>query len=375
MESTGWMGAAQAARRCAAALLMTGAAALLPAAADAAQLGVLVLPAQGDDEPVTVYYPTDSPAAPLRHGFHTLLAADRGQPARGNGRLVVISHGTGGGHFVHTDLAQALVAEGFVVAVPLHKGDNWRDHRVGTFDSVKRRPQEVSRAIDAVGRDPRLAPLLSLDRVGVYGMSAGGFTALAMAGGRWSPQRFVQHCDVHLAEDFQFCTGVITQLTGGWLDRLKLRVARWEIHRRFDDDRETYGHVDPRVASVVAAVPAAAPFDLATLAEPRVPLGLVTMNGDRWLRPVFHAEAVLAACRTCERVAHLEQGGHGAMLSPLPPGLDGVLGEMLNDPPGFDRAALPDVDRRIVGYFLRTLQVGSEGLEAQPPVPPSMGLP
>jgi hypothetical protein len=99
------------------------------------------------------------------------------------------------------------------------------------------------------------------------------------------------------------------------------------------------------------------------------------MNGDRWLRPVLHAEAVLAACRACERVAHLEQGGHGAMLSPLPPGLDGVLGEMLNDPPGFDRAALPDVDRRIVGYFLRTLQVGSEGLEAQPPVPPSMGLP
>lgn len=374
MEATGWMAAAQAARRRAMALAIMGAAGLLPVAAGAAQLGVLELPAQGDDEPVTVYYPTDSPAGPLRHGYHTLVAADRGAPVKGNGRLIVISHGTGGGPYAHTNLARALVEAGYVVAVPLHKGDNWRDHRVGTFDSVKRRPQEVSRAIDAVGRDPRLSTLLGLDRVGVYGMSAGGFTALALAGGRWSPQRFVQHCDAHLPEDFHFCTGVITQLTGGWLDGLKLRIARWEIHRRFDDDQAVYGHVDPRIASVVAAVPAAAPFDLATLAEPRVPLGLVTMAGDRWLRPPFHAEAVLAACRTCERVAHLENGGHGALLSPLPPGLDGVLGEMLNDPPGFDRTVLPEVDRRIVAYFARTLGASADVAPA-PSISASMRLP
>jgi predicted dienelactone hydrolase len=333
--------------------LMALAAAMPPAAA--ANLGVTVLPAQGDDEPVTVYYPTGSAAGALRHGFYTLHAAADGEAARGNGRLVVVSHGTGGGPFVHTDLARTLVDAGFVVAVPLHKGDNWRDHRPGRMDSLKRRPLEVSRAIDAVGRDRRFAPLLQLDQVGVYGMSAGGFTALTLAGGRWSPQRFISHCEAHLAEDFQFCVGVVTRLTGGWLDRLKLWVARHEIHRRFDDDREVYGHTDPRVAAVVAAVPAAAPIDLATLARPAVPLGLVTMGQDRWLKPVFHSEAVLAACPGCERVAHLEDGGHGAMLSPLPPGLDGVLGEMLNDPEGFDRGRLPEVDRRIAGFFRRML--------------------
>jgi len=54
-------------------------------------------------------------------------------------------------------------------------------------DSWKRRPAEVSRAIDAVGQDARFAPLLALDKVGMYGMSAGGHTALSLAGGRWSP--------------------------------------------------------------------------------------------------------------------------------------------------------------------------------------------
>ena len=317
----------------------------------AATLGVATLAAQGDDEPVTVYYPTNSDATNVRHGFYLLSAAADGTPVRGNGRLVVVSHGTGGGNFVHTDLARTLVDAGFVVAMPLHKGDNWRDHRTGNFDSPKRRPLEVSRAIDAVARDARFAPLLQLDKVGVYGMSAGGFTALTLAGGRWSAQQFIKHCDAHLAEDFQFCTGVFTKLSGGWLDGFKKWFARHEIHRRFDDDHAVYAHTDPRVAAVVAAVPAAAAIDLASLAKPVVPLGLVTMGQDRWLVPAFHGEAVLAACTPCQRVAHLDTGGHGAMLAPLPPELGGVLGEMLNDPPGFDRGALPEVDRRIAAFF------------------------
>jgi hypothetical protein len=43
------------------------------------------------------------------------------------------------------------------------------------------------------------------------------------------------------------------------------------------------------------------------------------------------------------------------MLSPMPPGLDGLAGEVLNDPPGFDRSALPAVDRAITDFFRRQL--------------------
>jgi predicted dienelactone hydrolase len=346
------LGAALAALATAAigALVLAGAA---PAAA--ATLGHAVLPATTDDEPMTVFYPSRSPAGPLRLGFVTLTAAPDGEPEAGNGRLVVVSHGTGGGVPVHTALARTLVEQGFTVAIPLHRGDHTADHRTGTFDSIRRRPAEVSRAIDRIGQDPRWAGRLRLGRVGVYGMSAGGFTALVLAGGRWSPQRFVDHCDRHLAADFQFCTGVITRLTGGWLDGLKLAVARAEIRRRFGGDTVEQGHTDPRIAAIVAAVPAAAPIDLATLARPVAALGLVTMGQDRWLVPAFHGEAVLAACPRCERVGHLDDGGHGAMLAPPPPGLGGVLGDLLNDPPGFDRTRLPAVDRAIAGFFERQL--------------------
>jgi hypothetical protein len=64
---------------------------------------------------------------------------------------------------------------------------------------------------------------------------------------------------------------------------------------------------------------------------------------------------VLQACAPCELLAALPQAGHGALLSPLPPGLTGRVGELLNDPPGFDRSQMAEVDRRIVGYFQRHL--------------------
>jgi hypothetical protein len=55
------------------------------------------------------------------------------------------------------------------------------------------------------------------------------------------------------------------------------------------------------------------------------------------------------------RIADVPNGGHGALLSPLPPGLTGLVGDLLNDPRGFDRAVLPDIDRKIVEFFRKHL--------------------
>src|SRR5262249_61278955 len=111
----------------------------------------------------------------------------------------------------------------------------------------------------------------------------------------------------------------------------------------------------PRMAAGVAGVPFAADFDMTSLAVPHVPLGMVTARQDKWLIPRFHSDAVLQACPTCERLADLANGGHGALVSPLPPGLSGLLGELMNHPPGFDPALLPEVDRKITAFFRKHL--------------------
>ncbi len=305
--------------------------------------------------PVSVYYPTEAPDQRVQRGAMVLQLALDAQPRAGNGRLVLISHGSGGSPWVHADLARRLVEAGFVVAMPEHRADNYKDPSNPGPDSWAQRPAEMSRAIDAMAADPRFAPHLQLDKVGAYGGSAGGHTVLTLAGGQWSAAGFARHCQAHLAEDFPACVGLATSLTGGVADGLKLWLARLIINLRFNDARPM-AYSDARIAAAVASVPAAADFEMSSLAQPRMPLGLVTARRDRWLSPQWHSDAVLRACGDrCEWLADFAEGGHGVMLSPLPPGLTGRLGELLNDPPGFERAQLEAVDRKIVAFMQRHL--------------------
>lgn len=304
---------------------------------------------------VTVLYPSGAPEHPVRTGWmHTPLAQD-GPPAQGNGRLVVISHGSGGGPWVHLDLARRLVTAGFVVAFPQHHRDHSGDSSDPGPNSWTLRPDEVRQAIDTVLADGRWDDL-DASRVGLYGGSAGGHTALSLAGGRWSPARFEQHCSAHLDEDFAACSGLYVALKGNGLDGLKRWAVRQVIRWRFADDARLRDNHDSRIGAIVAAVPFAADFDPDSLRQPRVPMGLVNALQDRWLTPRFHGLRVALACVSCEDLGTLPDAGHSAMLSPLPPLGNNLVGDLLSDPPGFDRKnQLPLVDARIVDFFRRHL--------------------
>ncbi len=339
-------------------LLAAGLLALAAAGDSHAGTGLAELPGPQGDGPVTVFYPSSGADQAVQRGPFSLQLAPGGQAAEGNRRLVIITHGSGGSPWVHTDLARAFVAAGFVVALPEHAGDNYKDPSTPGPESWKRRPAEVSRAIDAVAQDARLAPLVDTDKVGVFGGSAGGHTALTLAGGHWSPARFRQHCEAHIAEDFSSCVGFVTRLNGNLLDGLKKAVALGVIRQRFDDATDQ-AYSDPRVQAAIAFVPFAADFDMATLATPRIPLGLITAGLDINQVPRFHSSAVLAACQDrCTLVAHLPGASHGAMLSPMPPLhlLGTVHQQLLGDPPGFDRSVLVQVDAKVVAFFAHHLQ-------------------
>lgn len=343
------------------AVLVGGVIALAGSGAGATSLGVTELPTTPAGGAVTVFYPTDEPARLQRRGAFELALAPEAAPGTGNGRLVAISHGSGGGPWVFATLAQALVDAGFTVALPLHAGDNWSDPGHPGPDSWKQRPAEISLAIDRVAADPRFAAL-RLDRVGAFGMSAGGHTMLSLAGGVWSPERFRQHCEQHLQEDFHSCVGLATQLRGNAWDGLKLWVAQRVLNWRFAD-ATPQTHEDGRIAAVVAGVPFAADFDPDSLAHLRVPLALITASDDRWLLPRFHSDRVLAACARCERLAELRGAGHGALLAPAPPAavLDELEQALIGDPPGFDRPAAEALwVGRTVAFFQRQLLAPSD---------------
>jgi len=339
-------------------LLLAALTSLLASAnhAQSSNLGFTQL-TQDDGGSTTVFYPTSATEAPVTQGPFELSWAKDASPARGNGRLIVISHGSGGSPWVHTDLARALVARGFVVALPQHHGDNYVDPSSPGPESWIKRPYEVSKAIDLVANDPRLSAHLSLDSVGVFGGSAGGHTALSLAGGEWSPARFRDHCDRNIEVDFSSCVGFTTLLNGNWLDRIKVWVARRIISWRFSNDT-AQRYVDPRVKASVAMVPFAADFVPQSLAEPRVPLGLVIAAKDVNQIPALHVEAIRKVCEPrCQVIMYLPDAGHGAMLSPMPPLQQGsVASHLLSDPPSFDRAlTLPLLHSHIAEFFNKTL--------------------
>jgi len=273
---------------------------------------------------------------------------------RGNGRLIVVSPGSGGSPWVHSDLARALVESGFVVAVPSTGGDNYKDLSAVGPESWKRRPAEMSRANRRCGTGSALRPA-SRARQGRHVRHVRGRAHGAEPRGRPLVAGAIQgYCEAHIAEDFYSCVGLATRLNGDFLDGMKKTIALAVIRWRFED-ATLYAHADRASPPIVAGVPYAADFDMGSLAAPRVPLALVTARQDKWLLPRFHSDRVLKACAACERLGDFPSGGHGALLSPLPPGRSGVGAELMNDPPGFDRSALPGMNRRIAAFFRKHL--------------------
>jgi predicted dienelactone hydrolase len=312
--------------------------------------GMAVINSNANAQPVTVFYPSNSASVEIKRGpFNVQLAID-GQPVPGNRRLVVFSHGSGGAPWPMTDLVRSFVEAGYTVAMPEHEGDNSRDMRLQGPSSWKMRPQEVTMAIDAVQQDKRFASLIDFDHSGVYGTSAGGLTALVLAGGKWSPANFKRYCLANMADDFAACVGLIVQLKGDWGDAIKLTVASW-VHRLWFGDETLYGHQDPRVRAVLSSMPMAVPFDLTTLAKPAIATGLVIAGRDQWLAPSAHVRAVQAACTTCTVVLDLPEAGHGSLFSPWPAELAQSFTPMLADPPGFIRADLPTQYKKMVAFF------------------------
>ncbi len=319
-----------------------------------AQTGMLEL--KGAAMPITLVYPTAAVAPQQSLGPFNIKAALGAAPAKGNGRLIVLSHGSGGSAITSFDLASTLAAAGFVVASPEHQGDNWRDQKLAGPESWKLRPLEVSKTIDAVMADPRFAPLLDARKVGVHGMSAGGVSALAQAGGQWSMGSLVRHCAANHVADVGFCLyGLRTPEERE--TRLKSYTIPGGVPAAFDSQHGGPAERDARVAAVAASVPLSAIFTDASLAAIRIPVGILEATDDELLLPRFHSSRVLKACGSCTALGALTGANHFDVLSPWPEAIGQPLAYLGGGAASskFDRTRLPANYQRIAAFFTQHL--------------------
>jgi hypothetical protein len=142
-----------------------------------------------------VWYPSEAPAFSQPIGLYQQSVAVGGAVAGRNLPLIVMSHGSGGSFEGHYDTAAVLAEAGFVAAAVTHTGDNYRDH--SGFTRVENRPRHIKALVDFMLASWPHHDLLDPARIGMFGFSAGGFTALVTVGGIPDLARVAPYCIAH----------------------------------------------------------------------------------------------------------------------------------------------------------------------------------
>ena len=279
-----------------------------------------------------LWYPTDGNAGETTIGPFTMSATRNAPVSEGRYGIVLLSHGTGGGRLNHRDTAIRLAESGYIVAAPEHAGDSWRDGRFsGTSENWSRRPRQLSAVLDRVLGDAESGPHIDPARIGVVGHSAGGYTALALIGGRADMALLAKHCTRHRDEDPEFCT-----------------YGRPGGH----DDEPIPDLTDRRIGAVVAVAPVGALFGEGAFASVTVPAQIHLLRGDRVLRRPWHADNIMRSMGDNARLVVHPKAHHFAFISPFPAALVDQVGPPARDPAGFDRRAfLSRINEQIVRFF------------------------
>jgi predicted dienelactone hydrolase len=176
-------------------VMATACLALALPAASAAEAGFrqMTVERAAEEKPghAALYYPTADAARVIPMGPFPQNVAINGAPRSQFKGLIVISHGTVSTLIGFATLAQALARNGYLVAAVEHVGDTWQDQSLRATPAryFAERPRQVSRVIDTVLADPQWRTRIATSAdghplIGAVGHSAGGYTVLALAGGK-----------------------------------------------------------------------------------------------------------------------------------------------------------------------------------------------
>lgn len=180
-----------------------------------------------------LWYPTDA-VGPMTYDFEskvwvgTQIVKDA-EFAAGRFPLVVLSHGMFGNAFNQAWLAGALAQQGYIVAAISHPGTSTWSRDPDQTRQLWERPKDISRLIDHTTTSPTLSKHVDADRIFMAGHSLGGFTAVALAGGRYDAAKLKE-----------FCAGVPGELACGILDHWKIAQTpadRAEMEADLSDPR------------------------------------------------------------------------------------------------------------------------------------------
>jgi predicted dienelactone hydrolase len=285
--------------------------------------------ADGRKIPVMIFYPTNATPKWTWLGAAAVKIAPNGPTSGKNLPLVVISHGTGATSLSHIDTALALAEAGYVVAAPMHPGDNYQDQsKVGTAGWIEDRARQLKLVTDFMLGNWTGRADLDPTRVGIFGYSAGGAAALMDIGGRLDLTQVREQCALHPEFVCQLMKPAPASSSGS-------------------------SAPDTRVKAAVLVAPGLGfGFTTNSLSKITVPVQLWAGTADTNVPPATNAEFIARSLSTKPDLELVQGAGHFSFLASC-----GVLKPLLppmlcNDPAPFDRNAFQKrFNRQIVKFF------------------------
>ncbi|NJR75112.1 MAG: alpha/beta fold hydrolase [Scytonema sp. CRU_2_7] len=203
--------------------------------------------------------------------------------------VIVISHGLGSDSSNFEYLAIHLASHGFAVVVPNHPGSDTKQLRsllngstseVAQADEFKNRPLDVEYILNQLEQrsrtDARFKGRLNLQKVGVFGQSFGGYTALALAGAKINFDQLQKDCHPKALRD----TWNLSLL-------LQCQALKWH-----GNDSKEYNFRDERVKAVIAVNPMTSSiFGEAGLSQIQTPV-MIVAGSDDTIAPALYEQLV-----------------------------------------------------------------------------------
>jgi predicted dienelactone hydrolase len=318
---------------------------------DAGFRQMTVSESKADDKPAhfALYYPTQNDARVIPMGPFPQTVAINGAPESTVKGLIVLSHGTASTELGFATLAQALARKGYLVASVEHVGDTWQDQSMRATPQryFAERPRQVTRVIDTLLADPQWRVRIANGTdgqplVGALGHSAGGYTVLALAGGKPVLSRLRTHCELEAELDPILC-------------KLSRSMGGASVQA---DGQEEPVQADTRVRAVMAMAPMGVAFSASSLASITVPVAIYAGEKDTFLVPRFHAQWVMQNMRSATTTLQLvPNAGHYAFMNTPTMDLPSPDGSVAADPKGFDRAAfLERFAQESIAFFDKNLR-------------------
>lgn len=319
--------------------IITGCVLLLCALqAHAAGFQTLDIPGQGT-KPISlaIWYPSQASPQARDIGTFSQQVASNGAVDGAGLPVVLISHGTGGYKYSHHDTALDMANAGLIVVAITHPGDNYADQSQAM--DILERPGHMAAALDyMLNKWPHKASIAP-SRVGIFGFSSGGFTALVSVGGKPDLGKVFPHCAAHPSH--YACTLIAAQ---GGRSKPPLMGATPQMH-------------DRRIRAAVIVAPALGfTFDAAALSQVEVPIQLWRAEDDLVLPHPWYAEHVRGSLGSKPEYHVVGRAGHFDFLAPCTEKLAAMAPQICVSQEGFDRT---DFHRRfnadVIGYFKKHL--------------------